>query len=135
MGSNAVLGKGRASQLLQRSSAGGEDEINVPIALSEHSHSEGRPVCAPTPVHVQVQVQCIGSDDCACDLSMTPPCRQPHSVFGGLYLPIYLSISLSIYLSVHPSVCQSIYLSVCLSPDSHTNPPILQIQPKGKPVP
>ena len=23
-------------------------------------HSEGHPVCAPTPVHVQVQVHCIG---------------------------------------------------------------------------
>ena len=28
---------------------------------------EGHPVCAPTPVHVQVQVRCIGREDCVRD--------------------------------------------------------------------
>ena len=43
----------------------------------------GHPVSAPTPVHVQVQVQSVGLRV----QPLTPPCRQPHSVFGGFYLP------------------------------------------------
>ena len=53
---------------------------SVPQLNTEH------PVWAPTPVHVQVQVQSIGWGDCVRPFSVTPPCKQPHSVFGVFYL-------------------------------------------------
>ena len=34
------------------------------LSCSSAEHSEGHPVCAPTPVHVQVQAHCIGWEDC-----------------------------------------------------------------------
>ena len=35
-------------------------------------NTEGHPVCAPTPVHVQVQVQSIGWEDCVCNRFQLP---------------------------------------------------------------
>ena len=43
------------------------------------------PVCAPTPVHVQVQVHCIGWEDCVCDHFQLPRrvgSRTPSSLEG-----------------------------------------------------
>ena len=47
------------------------------LSHSSAEHSEGHPVFAPTPVHVQVH--CISRGLRARPFSMTPPCRQPHS--------------------------------------------------------
>ena len=57
--------------------------------LSWTLKSEGYPTCAPRPVHVQVQVQSTGWDDCIYmqPFSITQPCRHPHFIFRGCYLP------------------------------------------------
>ena len=41
-------------------------------SISQLNILEGHPVCAPTPVHVQVQVQSIGWADCVCDCFQLP---------------------------------------------------------------
>ena len=56
----------------------------------------------PTPVHehVQVQVQSIGWEDLRVQtFSVTPPCRQQHSVFGGSMCTHLMYLSPSIFLS------------------------------------
>ena len=34
----------------------------VVVVFVVAKHSEGHPICAPTPVHVRVQVQCVGRE-------------------------------------------------------------------------
>ena len=43
---------------------------------SSAEHCEGHPVCASTPVQVQVQVHCIGWEDCACTTIFNYPAMQ-----------------------------------------------------------
>ena len=35
-------------------------------------NTEGQPICAPTPVHLRVQVHCMGREDCVCDRFQLP---------------------------------------------------------------
>ena len=56
---------------------------------SSAEHAKYHPACAPTPVHVQVQVQAIGWEDCVCNrvqLSRHVDSRSPTS--EDLYLSL-----------------------------------------------